>query len=90
MQHLEKRPYIPAVCQQVGWSAGMGPDPHLGVRLVEINLVRRVARGLQAGNHALVAGLAPGIFLENGRGGGTRCDRVVAGSHMLRNDLNFR
>lgn len=69
-QYLEKRPNVPAVRQQVRRAAGVSPDPHLRVRLIDINRVRRVARSLQAGHHALVAGLAPGIFLPRmGRGG---------------------
>lgn len=61
--HLEERSHVPAVGEQVGRPAGVRPNPHLCVRLVDVHLERCIVRGLEGGHHALFTGLTPCIFL---------------------------
>lgn len=61
--HLEERPNVPAVGEQVGRPAGVRSNPHLRVRLIDVHFERSVAGGLEVGHHALFTGLTPRIFL---------------------------
>lgn len=77
--HLEKRPDVSAVGQQVGGTAGVRSDPHLCVRLVGVYFVGFVAGSLQARHHTLVARLSPRIFLIRYKRDGTEVIHVSPG-----------